>query len=106
MDSNNNIENHEKCHIIDIEKNSKVKKNMVNRLSRIEGQIRGIKKMINDDIYCDDILNQITSVKAALSGVTKILLEKHIESCVVEKLKNGEEEVMEELMKTVGKMIK
>jgi DNA-binding FrmR family transcriptional regulator len=102
----NEIVSTEKCHIVDFDKNSKVKKNMINRLSRIEGQIRGIKKMIDEDTYCDDVLNQITSVKAALSGVTKILLEKHIESCVVEKLKNGEEEVMDELMKTIGKMLK
>jgi DNA-binding FrmR family transcriptional regulator len=100
------MENLEKCHIIDVSKNNKTKKNMMNRLSRIEGQIRGIKKMIDEDIYCDDILNQITSVKAALGGVSKILLEKHIESCVVEKLKNGDEEVMDELMKTISKMIK
>jgi DNA-binding FrmR family transcriptional regulator len=100
------IESCDKCYIPDIDKNNKVKKNMMNRLSRIEGQIRGIKKMIDEDTYCDDVLNQITSVKAALSGVTKILLEKHIETCVVEKLKNGEEEVMDELMKTIGKMIK
>jgi CsoR family transcriptional regulator, copper-sensing transcriptional repressor len=82
------------------------KKELVNRLNRIEGQIRGITRMISEDIYCDDVLNQITSVTSALNGVKKLLLEAHIKSCVVEQIQKGKIEVVEELMKTIEKMIK
>ncbi len=79
---------------------------LVNRMKRIEGQVRGIEKMIDTNVYCDDILNQITSVKSALDGVSKVLLEAHIKSCVVNQLENGEREVIDELLKTIRKMIK
>ncbi|BDU50502.1 metal-sensitive transcriptional regulator [Haliovirga abyssi] len=82
------------------------KKNLSNRLNRIEGQIRGINKMVQNDVYCDNILNQITSVQSALNGVSKILLEAHIKSCVVEQIQNGELEVIDELMNTIRKMMK
>jgi DNA-binding FrmR family transcriptional regulator len=84
----------------------KTKKDLTNRLKRIEGQIRGIANMINDDLYCDDILNQISSVESALIGVKKKLLDAHLKSCVVEQIQNGEMEVVEELITTIGRMIK
>ncbi len=80
------------------------KVNLVNRLRRIEGQIRGIARMVDSDVYCDDILNQITSVEAALSGVRKALLEAHIRSCVLDQIEEGRYEVIDELMKTIGRM--
>ena len=83
-----------------------LKKDMVSRLNRIEGQVRGISRMISEDIYCDDVLNQITSINAALNGVKKLLLEAHLKSCVTEQIKEGKTEVMDELMKTIEKMIK
>lgn len=83
-----------------------VKSNLTSRLNRIEGQIRGISRMINDDVYCDDILNQVSSISSALNGVSKILLEHHIKSCVVDQLAKGEDEVVPELLKTIGKMLK
>lgn len=77
------------------------------RLNRIEGQIRGIKNMINEDVYCDDILNQIASVRAALAGVSKKVLEGHLKHCVVDGIKDGhEEDVIEELIATLNKMMK
>ncbi len=84
----------------------KVKKDMINRLNRIEGQIKGIKKMIENDIYCDDILNQITSSRSALNSVSTILLENHIRSCVVDQLNEGKMEVIDELVKTISRMSK
>ena len=84
----------------------KAKKNLISRLNRIEGQIRGISRMIAEDLYCDDILNQISSVEAALNGVSKLLLEAHIRECVIEQIENGEYEVVDELMSTIGKMLK
>lgn len=76
-----------------------------NRLNRIEGQIRGIKRMIEEGVYCDDILNQIASAQAALNGVGKLLLEKHLKSCVLERLKAGDDEVIGELTKTIARLI-
>jgi DNA-binding FrmR family transcriptional regulator len=80
------------------------KVSLVNRLRRIEGQIRGIARMVESDVYCDDILNQITSVEAALSGVRKGLLEAHIRSCVVDQIEEGRYQVIDELMRTIGRM--
>ncbi|MCK4542451.1 MAG: metal-sensitive transcriptional regulator [Spirochaetales bacterium] len=84
----------------------KAKQQLVNRLKRIEGQVRGITRMIEEDVYCDDVLNQISSIGAALYGVRRILLEAHIRSCVVEQIKEGQLSVIDELMITIGKMTK
>ncbi|AHC16113.1 Repressor CsoR of the copZA operon [Salinispira pacifica] len=79
---------------------------MLNRMKRIEGQIRGISRMIQEDVYCDDILHQFMSVESAIQGVKKTLLEAHVKSCVVEQIQNGELEVVDELMTTIRKMTK
>jgi DNA-binding FrmR family transcriptional regulator len=81
------------------------KRALVNRLRRIEGQIRGLARMVEEDVYCDDVLNQVTSVEAALNGVRKQLLEAHIRSCVVDQIAKGELEVVDELMKTIARMV-
>lgn len=83
-----------------------IKKKMIVRMNRIEGQIRGITRMIEEDVYCDDILHQFMSVEAAIGGVKKSLLEAHLRSCVVDQIKEGSTEVVDELLTTVGKMIK
>ena len=83
-----------------------IKANLRMRLKKIEGQIRGIAGMIERDEYCDDVLNQISSVEAALNGVRKMLLEAHIKSCVVEQIQDGKITVVDELMKTIGKMVR
>ena len=80
------------------------KERLAARLRRIEGQVRGIAGMIERDVYCDDILNQITAVEAALGGVRRVLLEAHIRSCVVEQVREGRDEVVDELMRTIGRM--
>ena len=79
---------------------------LTNRMNRIEGQIRGIKGMIENHAYCDDILNQIASAQAALNGVSKLLLEKHMKSCVLEQLQEGNDQVIDELVKTIHRMMK
>lgn len=81
-------------------------KELVNRLNRIEGQVRGVKGMIERHVYCDDVLNQITSVQSALDGVSKLLLEKHFKSCVKERMSQGDDEVIDELLKTIFRMKK
>lgn len=84
----------------------KTKQNLESRLNRIEGQIRGIKGMIEKDVYCDDVLNQIAAVQSALNSVGKILLEGHLMSCCIERIQEGDNEVIDELLKTVHKLLK
>jgi len=80
------------------------KNESLSRLKKIEGQIRGISRMIDEKQYCIDILTQIAAVSSALSSVAKLVLRKHIETCVSEAIKSGKEkEKIEELMEVVFK---
>lgn len=81
-------------------------KTLVTRINRIEGQIRGIKGMIERHAYCDDVLNQISSAQSALDGVSRLLLEKHMKSCVKEQLEAGDEQVIDEVLQTIFRMIR
>lgn len=82
------------------------KKSLLNRLKRIEGQVRGIEAMIEDDIYCTDILIQASAVTAALNSFNRALLENHIRSCVADNIRQGNDEVIEELVTTMQKLMK
>ncbi|NLM43017.1 MAG: metal-sensing transcriptional repressor [Clostridiales bacterium] len=84
----------------------KMKSSLIKRLNRIEGQVRGIKGMIEKDAYCDDVLNQIASVQAAMNSVSKLLLESHMKSCLISRIQAGEMEVVDEILKTIEKMMK
>ncbi|MEH7116453.1 metal-sensitive transcriptional regulator [Neobacillus vireti] len=84
----------------------KTKQNLVSRLNRIEGQIRGIKGLIEKDTYCDDVITQIAATQAALNSVAKLLLEGHLKSCVVERIQEGDHEVVDELLTTIQRLIK
>jgi DNA-binding FrmR family transcriptional regulator len=84
----------------------KMKSNLISRLNRIEGQIRGVKGLIEKDTYCDDVLNQIAAAQSALNSVGRLLLEGHMKSCVVERIQSGDHEVIEELLITVNKLMK
>lgn len=76
------------------------KKLVLNRLRRIEGQIRGLQKMINEDTYCVDIITQTSAVKKALSGVEDVLLESHLSTCVIDQMKKGrQEKAIKEILK-------
>ena len=81
-------------------------KDRIHRLNRIEGQIRGIKGMIERDAYCTDILTQVAAVSAALNSFNKVLLENHMKTCVVRDIKEGKEETVDELMKILQKLMK
>lgn len=82
-------------------------KALMNRLNRIEGQVRGIKKMVENDVYCTDILTQVSAIQSALNAFNKELLTNHVKTCVVKNIKNGnEDEIIDELMKTVKKLMK
>ena len=79
------------------ERDAKEYKDLCNRLSRIEGQIRGIKGMVEKDAYCIDILNQVSAAQSA---------PNHIKNCVVQDIKEGKDDTVEELVKTIGKFIR
>ena len=79
---------------------------LCNRLSRIEGQIRGIKKMVEDDRYCIDIINQVAAVSAAINSFNKVLLSEHIKSCVVEDIRQGNGDMVDELCDTLHKLMR
>ena len=81
-------------------------RNLINRLNRIEGQIRGIKGMVERDAYCIDILTQVAAASAALNSFTRVLLEDHIKTCVTRDIQEGKEETVDELLNTLQKLMK
>ncbi len=81
-------------------------RSLLNRLSRIEGQVRGIRKMVESDTYCTDILTQVSAIQAALNAFNRELLGNHIRSCVAEDIKNGNDDTIEELVQTLQKLMK
>lgn len=83
-----------------------VKKDLTTRLNRIEGQIRGIKGMVEKDVYCDDIITQLSATQSALNSVAKVLLEGHLKGCVKDRLATGDNEVLDELLTTVQKLMR
>ena len=81
-------------------------KKLMNRLNRIEGQIRGIKGMLDKSAYCPDILAQVAAANAALNAFSRELLASHIKSCVVNDIKAGKDETVDELLSTIQKLMK
>ena len=87
-------------------RNEDEKKALTNRLSRIEGQIRGIRDMVERDAYCADIVTQVSAVSAALGSFNKELLGEHIRTCVKDDVQNGNNEKIDELVLLLGKLMK
>ncbi len=81
-------------------------KDLIHRLNRIEGQIRGIKGMVERDAYCPEILIQVAAVNAALNSFNKVLLASHIRTCVADDIREGKDETIDELVKTLQKLMK
>lgn len=88
------------------ERTPKELRDLVNRLSRIEGQVRGIKGMVEKEAYCIDILVQVAAVNAALNSFSRVLLSDHIKTCVTQDILDGKEETVDELVETVKKLMK
>lgn len=82
------------------------KKNLLTRLRRAEGQIRGIEKMVENDAYCPDILVQVSAVTSALNSFNKVLLGCHIKGCVAEDIREGKDESVDELVALLQKLMK
>ncbi len=81
-------------------------KSLINRLNRISGQINGIKKMVEESAYCTDILIQVSAVNSALNSFNKALLYEHIRTCVADNIREGDDEIVEELVETLRKLMK
>ena len=81
-------------------------KDLIMRLNRIEGQIRGIRGMVERDAYCTDILTQVSAASAALNGFTKVLLANHIKTCVAQDIREGKDETVDELVATLQKLMR
>lgn len=81
-------------------------KRLINRLNRIEGQIRGIRGMVERSAYCPDILAQVAAANAALNAFSKELLSEHIRTCVTRDIREGKDETVEELLSTLQKLMK
>ncbi len=81
-------------------------RDLINRLSRIEGQIRGIKAMVERDAYCIDIMTQVAAANAALNSFNKVLMGNHIRSCVTNDIREGKTETVDELVNTLQKLMK
>lgn len=88
------------------ERSEKEYKDLIHRLNRIEGQIRGIRGMVEKDAYCTDILVQVAAVNAALNSFNKVLLANHIKTCVTRDIREGKEETVDELLTTLQKLMK
>jgi DNA-binding FrmR family transcriptional regulator len=82
------------------------KRDLMNRLKRIEGQVRGLQRMLEEDAYCPDVLTQASAVQAALNGFCRTLLASHLHSCVTEDIRAGRDEAVDELMEILKKLMK
>ncbi len=87
-------------------RSEKENKDLITRLNRIEGQVRGVSKMVEEERYCVDILTQVMAVQAALNAFNKQLLNSHIHSCVVDDIKEDREGAVDELCETIQKLMK
>ena len=94
------------CHEKTTKRNPQEQKKLINRLNRIEGQIRGIRNMIEKDAYCTDILVQSAAVNAAVNAFNKELLASHIKGCVARDIREGDDDVIQELVDTLQKLMK
>lgn len=88
------------------ERNDKDRKDLMNRLKRIEGQVRGIQRMLEEDDYCANILIQVSAVNSALNGFSKVLLSNHIHTCVARDIRAGKDEAIDELTELLRKLMK
>ena len=93
------------CHKLN-ERSAEEVRQLIHRLNRIEGQIRGIRGMVEKNIYCTDILMQVAAANAALNAFTRELLASHIRTCVAEDIRSGKDETIDELVQTLQRLMK
>lgn len=88
------------------DRDDKEKRDLINRLKRIEGQVRGVEGMLEEDAYCTDILVQVSAITSALNSFNKVLLSNHVKTCVADNIRRGNDEVIGELVDTLQKLMK
>lgn len=88
------------------ERDDKEFKDLMNRLKRIEGQVRGVENMLEKDAYCTDILMQVSAITSALNSFNKVLLANHVKTCVADNIREGNEDVVDELVGVLQKLMK
>jgi DNA-binding FrmR family transcriptional regulator len=88
------------------DRDEKEKKDLINRLKRIEGQVRGVEGMLENNAYCTDILIQVSAITSALNSFNKVLLANHMKTCVTENIREGNDEIIDELVVTLQKLMK
>nr|WP_330361449.1 metal-sensing transcriptional repressor [Butyrivibrio sp. VCB2006] len=88
------------------DRDDKEKRDLMNRLKRIEGQVRGVEGMLENDAYCTDILIQVSAITSALNSFNKVLLANHMRSCVADNIREGNDEIIDELVVTLQKLMK
>lgn len=88
------------------ERDEKEFKDLMNRLKRIEGQVRGVENMLENDVYCTDILIQVSAINSALNSFNKVLLGNHLKTCVAENIRKGNDQIIDELTTTLQKLMK
>ena len=88
------------------ERSEKEYKDLLNRLNRIEGQVRGVKRMLENNAYCPDIITQVSAINAALNSFNKVILADHIRTCVADDIKEGGTQKVDELLKLLPKVMK
>lgn len=98
--------NEENCCCRKTVRQEEERKKLINRLSRIEGQIRGIRTMVENDAYCNDILTQSAAVNAAVNAFNRELIGSHLKGCVARDLAAGDDSVIDELLNTLQKLMK
>jgi len=96
----------ETCCADHIHRGEKLNQNLINRLNRLEGQVRGVKGMVEKEVYCDDILIQVRAIRSALDSVSKLILENHVRNCLSGRIKAGEPSSVDELIETIGRVLK
>ena len=88
------------------DRDEKEKRDLMNRLKRIEGQVRGVEGMLENDVYCTDILIQVSAITSALNSFNKVLLANHMRTCVANNIREGNDEIIDELVVTLQKLMK
>lgn len=108
-DKNNDIIDNSTCpHCLTKHKdrNEEEIKSLMNRLKRIEGQVRGVEGMLEAGAYCTDILVQVSAITSALNSFNKVLLANHVKSCVADNIRQGNDDIIDELVETLQKLMK
>lgn len=108
MENESNEDKKDSCHLCAGRKTvrpDELKRSLAARLARIEGQVRGIKRMVEEDIYCDDVMAQIAAARGALAKASLVVLEHHMKHCLIDRVRAGDDGIVDELIDSISKNI-